>query len=51
MSETPPVKHLWPNFWRLLKPYWVSPAGRKGWLLLVVVLVPPMLLTSLQPTV
>ena len=39
MSANPPVKHLWSNFWRLLKPYWVSPAGRKGWLLLLVVLV------------
>ena len=38
MSANPPVKHLWSNFWRLLKPYWVSPEGRKGWLLLVVVL-------------
>ena len=38
MSANPPVKHLWPNFWRLLKPYWVSAEGRKGWLLLMVIL-------------
>ena len=38
MSANPPVKHLWSNFWRLLKPYWVSPEGRKGWLLLITVL-------------
>lgn len=38
MSANPPVKHLWPNFWRLLKPYWVSAEGRTGWLLLMVIL-------------
>jgi ABC-type uncharacterized transport system, permease and ATPase components len=39
MSANPPVKHLWPNFWRLLKPYWVSKEGRKGWVLLLLILV------------
>lgn len=39
MNEIPPVKHLWPNFWRLLKPYWVSREGRKGWALLALILV------------
>ena len=39
MSANPPVKHLWPNFWRLLKPYWVSKEGRKGWVLLLLILI------------
>ena len=39
MSANPPVKHLWPNFWRLLKPYWVSKEGRKGWVQLLHILV------------
>ena len=39
MNANPPVKHLWSNFWRLLKPYWVSKEGRKGWVLLLLILV------------
>ena len=39
MCANPPVKHLWPNFWRLLKPYWVSKEGRKGWVLLLLILI------------
>lgn len=38
-TTTPPVRHLWRNFWRLLKPFWVSPEGRKGWLLLLLILI------------
>ena len=37
-TPTPPVRHLWRNFWRLLKPFWVSSAGRQGWVLLIVIL-------------
>jgi len=39
MTPTPPVKHLWRNFWMLLKPFWASKEGKtKGLLLLLVVL-------------
>ena len=39
MTPTPPVKHLWRNFWMLLKPFWASKEGKaKGLLLLVIVL-------------
>ncbi len=39
MTPTPPVKHLWRNFWMLLKPFWASKEGKtKGLMLLVVVL-------------
>ena len=39
MTPTPPVRHLWRNFWMLLKPFWASKEGKtKGLLLLVVVL-------------
>lgn len=39
MTTNPPVKHLWHNFWMLLKPYWASREGKtKGLLLLVLVL-------------
>ena len=39
MTPTPPVRHLWRNFWMLLKPFWASKEGKtKGLMLLVVVL-------------
>jgi vitamin B12/bleomycin/antimicrobial peptide transport system ATP-binding/permease protein len=39
MTPTPPVKHLWRNFWMLLKPFWASKEGKtKGLILLIVVL-------------
>ena len=39
MTPTPPVRHLWRNFWMLLKPFWASKEGKtKGLLLLLVVL-------------
>lgn len=39
MTPTPPVRHLWRNFWMLLKPFWASKEGKtKGLLLLFVVL-------------
>jgi ABC-type uncharacterized transport system, permease and ATPase components len=39
MTPTPPVKHLWRNFWMLLKPFWAAKEGKtKGLLLLLVVL-------------
>ena len=37
-TPTPPVRHLWRNFWRLFKPYWVSREGLKGWGLLLLIL-------------
>lgn len=39
MIETPPVRHLGHNFWRLLKPFWCSSDAWKGWSLLALVLV------------
>ncbi|WP_409420732.1 ABC transporter ATP-binding protein/permease [Pseudaeromonas sp. ZJS20] len=39
MIETPPVRHLGHNFWRLLKPFWRSSDAWKGWSLLALVLV------------
>ncbi len=39
MTPTPPVRHLWRNFWMLLKPFWASREGKtKGLMLLLVVL-------------
>ncbi|GAA4500636.1 ABC transporter ATP-binding protein/permease [Pseudaeromonas paramecii] len=39
MIESPPVRHLGHNFWRLLKPFWCSAEAWKGWGLLALVLV------------
>lgn len=40
MSQTPPpVKHLWRNFWMLLKPFWASKEGKtKGLLVFLLIL-------------